>query len=52
LSSDGAPVLFVQGVGGVIGECWRPQVSNLESSFWTLISAAIHDDTDERLLRS
>jgi pimeloyl-ACP methyl ester carboxylesterase len=36
LSGHGAPVLLIQGVG-VVGECWRPQVDELEKKFQTLL---------------
>jgi aminoacrylate hydrolase len=36
LAGQGAPVLWIQGVG-VCGECWRPQVSGLESRFQSLL---------------
>lgn len=34
-SGNGPPVLFIQGVG-VVGECWRPQVSRLARNYETL----------------
>ena len=36
VSGAGPPILFIQGVG-VIGECWRPQVNNLQKSFTTAL---------------
>jgi pimeloyl-ACP methyl ester carboxylesterase len=36
LSGHGPPVLLIQGVG-VVGECWRPQVDEMEKKFQTLL---------------
>ncbi|HMJ66139.1 MAG TPA: alpha/beta hydrolase [Candidatus Binatia bacterium] len=36
LSGHGPPVLLIQGVG-VVGECWRPQVDEMERKFQTLL---------------